>query len=368
MTTDGSPLSQPIRLGAITLKNRVVMAPMTRARSPQERTPTASVAKYYAQRAGAGMIVTEATSVSQQGTGSIATPGIYTPGQIAAWKKVTAAVHEAGGCIVCQLWHVGRVSHCCFQENGAAPVAPSAVRGDVNTFTENGFEPTSEPRALELEEIPGIVSDFQQGAHNAMEAGFDGVEIHATSGYLIEQFLYDGTNLRQDAYGGTVENRCRFMLEVTDAVVAAIGREYTGIRLSPFTVTWDCHESNPGPLYEHALPELDRRGLAFLEVVERGMEDSIAGGNIETQDFGPADVRALYDGALIVNGSYDKNSAEQAVVSGRADAVSFARPYIATPDLARRLFTGIEPEPEAEGQYWYGGGDLGYTEFPQGAS
>ena len=239
-------LFSPLQLGAIELKNRIVMAAMTRARSPAT-VPNAANATYYAQRAGAGLIITEATQVSIQGRGAWATPGIHTPEQIAGWRRVTDAVHAAGGKIVCQLQHSGRVSHTFYQEDGRPPVSSSAVKGAVKTFIDTGFVDTPAPRALGIEEIPGVVEQYRAGALNAIAAGFDGVEIHGANGYLVEQFLRDGVNRRADAYGGTVENRCRFLLEVTDAVCAAVGAQRTAVRLSPFSVTWDCRDSDPKP-------------------------------------------------------------------------------------------------------------------------
>lgn len=357
-------LFSPVSLGAIELKNRVVMAPMTRARSP-ENIPTPSNATYYAQRAGAGLILTEATQVSRQGTGTIATPGIYTEAQIAGWRRVTDAVHAAGGRIVCQLWHSGRVSHSCFQENGQPPVSSSAVRGDIRTFTPDGFTPTSEPRALELEEIPGVVEQFRQGALNAIAAGFDGVELHAANGYLIDQFLRDGVNQRTDAYGGSVENRCRFLLEVTDAVVDAVGAERTGVRLAPFSSVWDCHDSNPRPLFLHAVAELDRRKLAFLEIVEQINESDVSKSQAAAvADFSIDDLRAVYHGDLVLNGGYDAERAEAVLAAGGAAAISIGRPFICNPDLAERYAAGAELTPMGDPSVIYGGGDAGYIDFP----
>lgn len=347
-------LCSSLTVGSLELKNRIAMAPMTRARSPG-RVPSALTAEYYGERAGAGLLITEATSVSQQGTGSINTPGIYNDEQIAGWRNVTDAVHANGGKIMLQIWHVGRVSHCCFQEGEQPPVAPSAIRGDVNTFTANGFEPTSEPRALALDEMPGIVEDFAQGARNAMAAGFDGVQIHAANGYLLEQFMCDGVNQRDDEYGGSVENRCRFMLEVTDAVCAAIGSDKVSVRQSPFSMTWDCLDSDPKPLYTYAAKELAKRNLAFLEIVERAMMDTVAGTQKEVDGFTPADIRAAYSGALMVNGSYDADSADAVIASGHAQAVAFGRPFISTADVAERYAAGRAMNEELEPAFWYGG-------------
>ncbi|RLQ22830.1 alkene reductase [Seongchinamella sediminis] len=364
MTTSQS-LFSPINLGALSLANRLAMAPMTRARAP-DRVPNSAMVSYYAQRAGAGLIISEATQISEQGTGSIATPGIHSAGQIAGWRRVTDAVHAGGGLIVCQLWHVGRVSHTSMQPDGQLPVSSSATAGDINTFTANGFEPCTPPRALTIDEIPGVIEQYRQAALNARQAGFDGVQIHAASGYLIDQFLRDGVNRRTDNYGGSVANRARLLLEVTDAVCAAIGGERVSVRLSPFTVTWDCRDSDPASIFSHAVAELDRRELAFLELVERGF-DSVAvrtAADGDSDAFSPADLRALYSGALMVNGCYDQDSAARAIDSGYAQAVSLGRPFISTPDVVERYRTGASLNPDLEPIYWYGGGKEGYCDTP----
>jgi len=355
---------RPVRLGAIDLKNRILMAPMTRARAPS-RVPTPSMVEYYRQRAGAGLIITEATQISQQGTGTLATPGIHTPEQIAGWRAVTEAVHGAGGRIVCQIWHCGRVSHSVFQKDGAAPVAPSAVRGTIRTFTEEGFVPTSQPRALTLDEIPAVVNDFRQAARNALDAGFDGVQIHGANGYLIDQFLRDGVNQREDRYGGSIENRCRFLLEVTDAVIDEVGADRTAVRLSPFSTTWDCHDSQPAPLFQHAIAQLEPRGLAFLEIVERVYESSVSGSAVEAQEgFGIDDLRAVYRGPLVLNGGYNRERSEAVLAAGGAAAVSIARPYMFTPDLVERFAIDAPLNPPGDDAAVYGGGDAGYIDFP----
>ncbi len=358
-------LFTPVILGDIQMANRIAMAPMTRARAP-DRVPNEIMRRYYEQRAGAGLIITEATQISVQGTGSTATPGIHTTEQMAGWQHITEAVHARGGKIICQIWHVGRVSHASFQAGGQAPVSSSAVAGVVNTFTDDGFEPCTPPRALDISEIPGVVEQYRQAALNAMEAGFDGVQIHAASGYLIDQFLRDGVNHRQDAYGGSVENRARFLLEVTDAVCAAIGAGRVSVRLSPFTVTWDCSDSDPRRIFSHAVSELDRRDLAFLELVERGF-DSIAVENKHTEEpgaFNPGELRSLYRGRLVVNGCYDCDSAAAAIASGRADAVTLGRPFISTPDLVERYRVGAALNPELDPVAWYGGSAQGYCDTP----
>lgn len=350
-------------LGDIEVANRFAMAPMTRGRTP-DRIPNELTRKYYADRAGAGLIITEAAQVSVQGTGSISTPGIHTREQVAGWNKVTDAVHQRGGKIICQLWHVGRVSHSCFQQDGQAPVSSSAVAGEVNTFTERGFEPTTPPRALALEEIPGVVDQYRQGALNAMEAGFDGVQIHGANGYLVDQFLRNGVNQRDDDYGGSIENRCRFLLEVTDAVCDAIGGGRTSLRLSPFTVTWDCRDSDPQALFSHAVCELDKRRLAFLEIVERGFDSlAIDSGDVPDEEFSPGDLRELYSGALMVNGGYDFGSASAALASGYAQMVSLGRPYISTADVVERFRAGQALNEDQDPATWYGGGAEGYCDM-----
>lgn len=354
----------PVTLGSFAMANHFLMAPMTRARAP-ERVPNDIMVDYYRQRAGTGLIITEATQVSDQGTGSIATPGIHTAEQIAGWRRVTDAVHAAGGRIICQIWHVGRVSHSKMQANDEQPVSSSATAGEVNTFTADGFEPCTPPRALTRDEIAGVVNQYRQGALNAIEAGFDGVQIHAASGYLIDQFLRDGVNQREDDYGGSVENRARFLLEVTDAVCDAIGGERTSVRLSPFTVTWDCSDSHPESIFSHAVSELDKRPLAFLEIVERGF-DSLAvdtGGGSDL-GFSPTDLRKLYRGNLVANGCYDLESARTALASGHAQAVSIGRPLMSTPDWVARHASGQPLNDDIEPVFWYGGASEGYSDQP----
>jgi N-ethylmaleimide reductase len=357
---------QPIKLGDIELKNRILMSPMTRARVPT-RVPNDSSVTYYAQRAGAGLIVTEATTVSAQGNGSISTPGIYTEEQIAAWRRVTDAVHERGGKIAVQLWHTGRVSHSSFQVDNAAPVSASDVAGEVLTFTENGFEATTPPRPLALEEIPGVVEQFVQGAKNAMEAGFDAVEIHSGSGYLPDQFLRDGTNKRTDNYGGSIENRCRFVLEIVDGVVGAIGAGRTGIRISPMLETWDCSDSDPVALFSHLVGELGQRNLAFLDLIERNNAPMAVSDDIdmEKNEAGVVSIRGAFTGTYVANGCFDLESAEAALQSGYANAISFGRDFISNPDLVERLAAGAELNPPADPFDYYGdGGDKGYIDFP----
>ncbi len=355
-------LFSPVQLGATLLNNRLVMAPMTRARTPST-VPTDAMVQYYAQRASAGLLITEATQVSVQGTGAWATPGIHSAGQIAGWRRVTDAVHARSGKIFCQIWHSGRVSHPSFQKDGELPVAPSAIKGEIRTFIGGDFAPTPQPRALLLDEIAGVVEQFRQGALNALEAGFDGVEIHGANGYLVDQFLRDGVNKRTDRYGGSIENRCRFLLEVTDAVCSAIGADRTAVRLSPFSDTWDCHDSNLPPLFLYAAAQLSMRHLAFLEIVEQINESNISIGG-SSAGFNSDDIRKVYAGALIVNGRYTLERAQAAVAATHAHAVSFGQLYISNPDLVERFARRAPLNPTGDLKAVYGGGDEGYIDYP----
>jgi N-ethylmaleimide reductase len=354
-------------VGDIALSNRVVMAPLTRNRAPGA-VPTPLMATYYRQRASAGLLITEATAISHQGQGYSDVPGLYAPEQVAGWKPVTAAVHEAGGKIVTQLWHVGRVSHTALQPNGGAPVAPSAIAAKTKTvLIQNGvptFVETSTPRALETSELPGIVDDYRRAAKAAIEAGFDGVEIHAANGYLIDQFLKTGSNQRTDAYGGSIENRARLLVEVVQAITEAIGGGRTGIRLSPVTPANDVVDADPQPLFDYVVRQLARFGLAYVHIIE-----GATGGPRELADrpFDYAALKAAYraaggQGAWMVNNGYDLALANQAVADG-ADLVAFGRPFIANPDLVERLKRG-GPFNEGDRATYYGGGEAGYTDYP----
>jgi len=360
-------LFDPVTVGDIALSNRVVMAPLTRNRAPGA-VPTPLMATYYRQRASAGLLITEATAISQQGQGYSDVPGLYAPEQVAGWKPVTAAVHAAGGKIVTQLWHVGRVSHSALQPNGGAPVAPSAITAKTKTvLIQDGvptFVETSAPRALETSELPGIVDDYRRAAKAAIEAGFDGVEIHAANGYLIDQFLKTGSNQRTDAYGGSIENRARLLVEVVQAITEAIGGGRTGIRLSPVTPANDVIDADPQPLFEHVVRQLARFGLAYVHVIE-----GATGGARELADrpFDYAALKAAYraaggQGAWMVNNGYDLGLANQALADG-ADLVAFGRPFIANPDLVERLKRG-GPFNEGNRATYYGGGEAGYTDYP----
>jgi len=356
-------LFDPLRLGDIELATRIVMAPLTRNRAGAGRTPTPLIAEYYAQRAnpatGAGLLITEAAQIDPMAQGYLDTPGIYSPEQVAGWRQVTDAVHAQGGKVVIQLWHVGRISHSSLLPDGAAPVSATAKPADSKTFTTEGFVPTSAPRALRTDELPGIVEQYRRAARLAIEAGFDGVEVHAANGYLLEQFLRDSCNDRQDAYGGPIENRARLLLEVMAAVTDEIGAGRTGIRLSPVTPVNDIgQDSDPAALYGYVVRQLAPLGLAFIHVVE-----GQTGGPRDIAPFDFAALRALFPGAWIVNNGYTRDMALTAVASGAADAVAFGRPFIANPDLGRRL---------REDAAWnklnpatlYGGGAEGYTDYP----
>ena len=369
-----SPLFSPTRAGAIDLATRIVMAPLTRNRAPGA-TPTPLMAEYYAQRAnpdtGAGLIISEATAISPQGQGYADVPGLYGTEQLDGWKKVTKAVHAQGGKIVCQLWHVGRVSHHILQPGNADPVAPSAIRAEAKTyvFNEQGqghFTPVSAPRALHRHEIPQIVHDYAAAARNAVKsAGFDGVEIHGANGYLLDQFLKTGANQRTDDYGGKIENRARLMLEVTRAVIDAVGHDRVGIRLSPVTPANGIDDAEPQPLFDYLIRQLAPLGLAYIHVIE-----GATGGPREVpgRPFDYAAMKAAYRqaggrGAWMVNNGYDPVLAEDAVASGRADLVAFGKAFISMPDLAARIRHG-GPYQGLDKATMYGGGAQGYTDYP----
>ena len=351
-------LFSPARFGDLALANRVVMAPLTRNRAGAGLVPSPLAAEYYAQRAGAGLIITEATQVSRGAQGYLDTPGIYTPDQVTGWRAVTDAVHAKGGRIVVQLWHVGRISHTSLLPEGVQPVAPSAIRANAKTFTADGFVDVSQPRALALEEIPGVVDEFRTAARNAIDAGFDGVEIHGANGYLIDQFLRDGANHRDDAYGGSIENRMRFLIEVVKAVADEIGAGRVGVRLSPVTPAGDLRDSDPQPLFERAVERLDTLGIAYIHVIE-----GATGGDRNVAPFDYPALRRRFSGAWIVNNGYDRAMALYAVASQRADAVAFGVPYLANPDLVVRLEQDA-PLNTPDADTFYGGGAKGYTDYP----
>ncbi|MFC7380511.1 alkene reductase [Brevundimonas sp. GCM10030266] len=351
-------LFEPYALGPVTLSNRIVMAPLTRNRAGPGFVPGDLAVEYYRQRATAGLIITEATQISQQGQGYQDTPGIYSPAQIEGWRRVTEAVHEAGGRIVLQLWHVGRISHVDLQPGGAAPVAPSAIRAETKTFVNNGFVDVSEPRALELEELPGIVQDFRNAAANAISAGFDGVEIHGANGYLLDQFAKDGANVRTDAYGGSVENRARLMLEVAAGVAEEIGADRTGIRLSPASPANAIASSDPQSQFDHIVDGLNALGLVYIHVVE-----GATGGPRDNADFDYGSLRRRFKNTYIANNGYDRALAAARLEEGAADLFAFGRSFISNPDLVERLKTGAALA-DLNPATLYGGGAEGYTDYP----
>ncbi|WEP51724.1 alkene reductase [Cronobacter dublinensis subsp. beijingensis] len=351
-------LFQPYDLGPITLANHIVMAPLTRNRAGTGLVPSELAATYYAQRATAGLLITEATQISAQAQGYQDTPGIYTQAQIDGWRKVTDAVHAKGGRIFVQLWHVGRISHVDLQPGGAAPVAPSAIRAETKTFVNNGFTDVSEPRALELQEIPGIIDDFRKAAANSIVAGFDGVEIHGANGYLLEQFLKDGANQRTDEYGGSVENRARLLLEVTAAVIDEIGADRTGVRISPVSPANAISCSDPQPQYDYLAEQLDALGIVYLHVVE-----GATGGPRDVAPFDYDSLRRRFKNTWIGNNGYDLALASTQLAQGKADLFAFGRPFISNPDLVERLKTGAPLAP-LNPETLYGGGAQGYTDYP----
>jgi N-ethylmaleimide reductase len=356
---DLSALFKPAQVGATYLPNRVLMAPMTRSRADRAGVPGPATVLYYTQRAASGLIITEATQVAPEGQGYVFTPGIHSEAQVAGWRKVTDAVHAAGGRIFLQLWHVGRISHESFQPGGGLPVAPSAIRHEGTTFTYDGVQPHPIPRALETEEVPGVVAQFRHGAALAKKAGFDGVEIHGANGYLIDQFLRDGTNKRTDRYGGSAPNRARFLLEVTQAVVDVWGADRVGVRLSPLGTFNGMSDSDPATTFGHAVAELDRLGLAYLHLVEQFGDAALSDADRAVL----AAVRERWHGPYIANGAYDGERAAEAVESGWATAVAFGVPFIANPDLPLRLLQGL-PLAEADQETFYTGGHHGYIDYP----
>ncbi len=359
MTLDANILFSPFRLGDLELNNRIVMAPLTRNRATKGTdAPNDLNAEYYRQRASAGLIISEATQISQQGQGYIWTPGIYSDAQVEGWQKVTKAVHEAGGKIFIQLWHVGRVSHVSLQPGGAAPVSSSAIQAKTKTFIEGGFADVSMPRALAIEEIAGIVRDYAAAAENAKQAGFDGVEIHGANGYLIDQFLKDGVNKRNDAYGGPVENRARFALEVTDAILRIWDRNRVGIRLAPVSPANDVSDSDPAKIFLYLAAALRTRGIAYIHVIE-----GATGG---ARDYAPFDYLALrktFSGAYMANNGYTRELAIEALAEKRADLIAFGKSFISNPDLVERLRRNAPLNPFDQTTF-YGGDAHGYTDYP----
>ncbi|OCJ04982.1 alkene reductase [Rhizobium sp. AC44/96] len=366
-----SKLFEPTQVGDIAVKNRIVMAPLTRNRSPGA-VPNDLNVEYYRQRATAGLIVTEASAITHQGQGYADVPGLYTKEALDGWKRVTSAVHEEGGKIVVQMWHVGRISHTTLQPNGGKPVSSTNTVAKSKTYLVNpdgtgSFAPTSEPRALEASELSGIVEDYRKAARAAIEAGFDGVEIHAANGYLIDQFLRDGINDRTDQYGGSIENRARFLFEVVDVITKEIGARRTGIRISPVTPANDAADSNPQPVFTYVVEKLAAYDLAYVHVIE----GATGGDRAFQQGDKPFDyqaLRAAYEKAggkasWMVNNGYDRELAIDAVESGRADLVAFGKPFIANPDLVQRLKNNL-PLAGLDQATLYGGGSKGYVDYP----
>ena len=356
-----SNLFTPLTLGPITLPNRMVMAPLTRNRAEGGDVPSELAVTYYTQRTTAGLIITEATQVSAQGKGYPKTPGIYSDAQVAEWRKITESVHAGGGRIFLQLWHVGRISHPSTQIGGVLPVGPSAIKPAGKIFTETGEQEFVTPRALELSEIPGIVRQYADGARRAKDAGFDGVEVHSANGYLLDQFLRDGSNQRTDEYGGSVENRARLLLEVTEAVTGIWGKERVGVRLSPLSGFNDMHDSDPVSTFSYVAQKLGALGITYLHVIEPVNSDHpmAAPG---TAPIAPL-LREAFGGTFMINGGYNKETGNAAIKSGDADLICFGVPFLANPDLVKRYAEDAAlntPDPST----FYGRGAKGYTDYP----
>ena len=353
-------LFQPTRIGDIEVANRIVMAPLTRSRADEAHGDipgSAMNVDYYRQRSGAGLIISEGTQVSPVGKGYMATPGIYSDAQVEGWKHITQAVHSAGSKIIAQIWHVGRITHPDLT-GGAHPVAPSAIQPKVVAYTPNGKVDVPVPHALSVAEAKQVVQQFRQAAANAIRAGFDGVEIHGANGYLIDQFIRDGSNQRSDEYGGSIENRCRFALEVVDACVAEIGAGRVGIRLSPLTSFNDVRDSHPQSVFGYLVEELNTRGIAFIHFIE-----GETGGPRDVTGFDYAWARQAFKGTYIANNGYTREMAIDAVDTGKADAIAFGRAFIANPDLVERFKLNAPlnaPNPST----FYTPGPVGYTDYP----
>ena len=349
---------QSYDLGPINLANRVVMAPLTRSRATSDGVPKQMHVDYYRQRAGAGLIITEATNISPEGRGYAWTPGIFNDEQVEAWKNVTDAVHEEGGKMVLQLWHVGRVSHPDLQPGGALPVGPSAIAPAMKAFTENGMKDAVAPRALDAGELPRVVADYVKATENCKRAGFDGVEIHSANGYLLDQFLRDGANQRDDEFGGSIENRMRFPLMVVDAVTKVFGPERTGIRISPVSPANDLADSDPEAVFTAYVKELSARKLAYLHVIEGATR-----GDRDPHKFKAWSLRQHFGGAYMGNNNYTAELAEERLAKGEIDLACFGRPFISNPDLVERIRVGA-PFSEWNEATFYGGDEKGYTDYP----
>lgn len=366
MTVVSTTLFTPLTLGEVILPNRIVMAPLTRMRSRQPgNVPYALNAEYYLQRASAGLIISEATQISQQGQGYPATPGIHTPEQVAGWRMVTEAVHARGGRIFLQLWHTGRISHSSYQPGGGLPVGPSAIKPSGKTFTADWKQVDYEtPHALTIEEIQAVVDDYAVAAQHAKEAGFDGVEVHGANGYLLDQFLQDGSNRRDDRYGGSIENRARLLLEVVDRVVKIWGPGRVGVRLSPYGTFNSMSDSNPVALFKYTIEQLSDRGIAYMHAIEprataAGGSDALALDVPSAADL----FRSSFRGVFLSAGGYTPETGKQAVETGTVDAVVFGRLFIANPDLPERIRAGAALNPY-DRKTFYGGTEKGYTDYP----
>lgn len=355
-------LFDPLKIDGLELKSRIAMAPMTRNRADQRGVPTPMMATYYGQRASAGLIVTEATQVSDRSNGYVNTPGLYTEAQVRGWQAVTQAVHAAGGVIFAQLWHAGRVSHTTLQPNGDAPLAPSAIAAETQVVTPEGFAPASLPRAIAAQEITQIVNQFEHAAKMAKQAGFDGIEVHGANGYLIDQFLKDGSNQRTDDYGGSVENRIRFALDVVAATVGVWGPDRVGVRISPRGIFNGMRDSDPGTLAATLAAALDRYSLAYLHLLDPLPDHPSFGVQAEIPEV-VSSVRQNYNGVIILNGGYDQQSAQNALAENQADVIAFGLPYIANPDLVDRYRRQAALN-EVDMATLYGGDEKGYTDYP----
>lgn len=362
MSENSFKLLTPFDLNGLVLKNRIVMSPMTRSRAGEQRMPNALMAEHYAQRSSAGLIVTEATVVSKQGIGWLNSPGIYSDAQAEAWKQVVEAVHAQGTAIFLQLWHCGRASHKSFFENGELPVAPSAIKINADySHTPSGKQPYETPRALETDEIPPIVEDFRRAAVRAKAAGFDGVELHSANGYLIDQFLQSRTNHRTDRYGGSIENRYRFLDEIVKAMVEVWPSGRVGVHLSPNGIFNDMGSADFRETFPYVATQLNRYDLGYLHIV-----DGLAFGFHKLgEPMTLSEFREVFNGPLIGNCGYTRESAEAAIGNGHADLISFGRPYLSNPDLVERFANSRPLTPEAEAKLWYAFDAHGYTDFPR---
>jgi N-ethylmaleimide reductase len=361
LKSDETDLFSPVKLGELELANRIAMAPLTRGRATSDGVLSEYHAIYYGQRASAGLIISEATNISPEGRGYAYTPGIWSEKQIAAWKTVTKAVHDKGGKIVCQLWHVGRFSHSSLQPSGVEPVAPSAIRADGKTYTENGFEEVSTPRALRTDEIQQVIEQYSHAAHGAKRAGFDGVEIHSANCFLLDQFIRDSTNHRTDAYGGSVENRCRLPIEVVEAAAAIWGAGRVGIRLSPTTNeagNTPC-DSNVMQTYGYLITRLSQYQLAYLHLIE----GHTFGSRVLPENVCLQTLRRSFSGPYVANNGYTLEMAREARQTGAADVIAFGRPFIGNPDLVERFRLGLQITHASE-TTWYGGGAAGFIDWP----